>query len=178
MQPMFDTLLRLLGDAGPQSSVSTDDSILLIYPPERELDFREQLLDEFCARAEARGTAVRLLDLSGFGFADLTPDELDSLCEDEFDDFRWAQQSLAQRFEQLLETRLREISTEQPGCAVVALATVALYPLVRFGDVLKGLRDVESRIVLAFPGFERGGRLHFMNQPDGSNYLAVKLFWQ
>ena len=25
---------------------------------------------------------------------------------------------------------------------------------------------------------ERGGKLHFMNQPDGGNYLAVKLFWK
>jgi hypothetical protein len=28
----------------------------------------------------------------------------------------------------------------------------------------------------AFPGEERGGKLHFMNQADGANYLAVKLF--
>ena len=49
---------------------------------------------------------------------------------------------------------------------------------VRYGEVLRGLRDAEARIILAFPGEERGGKLHFMNQPDGGNYLAVKLFWR
>ena len=47
---------------------------------------------------------------------------------------------------------------------------------VRYGEVLRGLRDLDARIVLAFPGEERGGKLHFMNQADGANYLAVKLF--
>ncbi len=48
--------------------------------------------------------------------------------------------------------------------------------MVRYGEVLKGLRDLEARIVLGFPGEERGGKFHFMNQADGANYLAVKLF--
>ena len=49
---------------------------------------------------------------------------------------------------------------------------------MRYGEVLRGLRDLKGRIALAFPGAERGGKLHFMNQPDGGNYLAVKLFWR
>ena len=52
----------------------------------------------------------------------------------------------------------------------------ALYPLVRYGEVLRGLRDLEVRVILAFPGEERGGKLHFMNHADGANYLAIKLF--
>ena len=55
-------------------------------------------------------------------------------------------------------------------------STAALHPLVRYGEVLRGLRDLGARIILAFPGEERGGKLHFMNQADGANYLAVKLF--
>jgi hypothetical protein len=178
MQPMFETLLRLLGEPSSGSAVTTDDSVLLIYPPDKELDFREQLVDQFAPAAEARGLSVQLLDLTGFGFDGLSDDEVESLSEDEFDDYRWARQSLAQRIEVSLQARLRDVVQERPGCAVVAYATIAVYPLVHFGDVLKGLRGLQSRIVLAFPGGERGGRLHFMNQPDGSNYLAVKLFWQ
>ena len=68
------------------------------------------------------------------------------------------------------------VTIEIPGGIVIVYATVALFPLVRYGEVLRGLRDVEARIILAFPGEERGGKLHFMNQPDGGNYLAVKLF--
>jgi len=158
--------------------VTTDDSVLLIYPPDKELDFREQLIDQFVPAAQAQGLPIQLLDLAGFGFEGLSEDEVESLSEDEFEDYRWARQSLAQRMELSLQSRLKDLAEERPGCAVLAYATVALYPLVRFGDVLKGLRGLQSRIVLAFPGAERGGRLHFMNQPDGSNYLAVKLFWQ
>jgi hypothetical protein len=34
------------------------------------------------------------------------------------------------------------------------------------------------RLVLVFPGDERGGKLLFMKEPDGSNYLAIKLSWK
>ncbi len=178
MQPMFETLLRLLSETASESAVTTDDSVLLIYPPDKELDFREQLIDQFVPAAQAQGLSIQLLDLTGFGFDGLSADEVESLSEDEFEDYRWARQSLAQRMESSLGARLTDIADQQPGTAIVAYATVALYPLVRFGDVLKGLRGLPCRIVLAFPGAESGGRLHFMNQPDGGNYLAVKLFWQ
>ena len=72
----------------------------------------------------------------------------------------------------------RRSTSAKPGATLLVSATVALHPLVRYGEVLRGLRDLESRVALAFPGAERGGRLHFMNQPDGGNYLAVKLFWR
>jgi hypothetical protein len=88
------------------------------------------------------------------------------------------QQGLSQRAEAGLQARLTELAAEVPRGVVLVYATVALYPLVRYGEVLRNLRDLEGRIVLAFPGEERGGKLHFMNQPDGGNYLAVKLFWR
>ena len=74
-----------------------------------------------------------------------------------------------------IATRGTEFSVGTGG-NVLVFATVALYPVVRYGEVLRGLRDLGARIVLAFPGEERGGKLHFMNQADGANYLAVKLF--
>ena len=178
MQPMFETLLRLLSEANAGPAVTTDDSVLPIYPPDKELCFREQLIDQFLPAAQAQGLPIQPLDLTGFGFDRLSDDEVESLSEDELEDYRWARQSLAQRLEQSLQARLEDLAQDRPGCVVVAYATVALYPLVRFGDVLKDLRGLRSRIVLAFPGAERGGRLHFMSQSDGSNYLAVKLFWQ
>ena len=178
MQPMFETLLRLLSDTGSGSAVTTDDSVLPIYPPDKELCFREQLIDQFLPAAQAQGLPIQPLDLTGFGFDRLSDDEVESLSEDELEDYRWARQSLAQRLEQSLQARLEDLAQDRPGSAIVAYATGALYPFFGFGDVLKGLRGIQSRIVLAFPGAERGGRLHFMNQPDGGNYLAVKLFWQ
>ena len=179
MQSLFTDLLeRLEKPLRPDRGVRTDGSILLIYPPERELDFREQLVDAFLPRLEAAQIPFTHLDLTGFLFHDLDPDDVEQLQEDEFDDYRWMRQGLSQRVEAALVRRFEALTSAKPGATLLVSATVALHPLVRYGEVLRGLRDLEGRIALAFPGAERGGKLHFMNQPDGGNYLAVKLFWR
>ena len=179
MQTMFTTLLELVQEPmQPDKGLKTDNSILLIYPPEKELDFREQLLDAFVPALDARGIPYHLLDLTGFMFEGLDKETLQALQEDEFDDYRWMLQGLSKRVESSLQTCLTNLAAETPGTNILVYATVALYPLVRFGEVLPGLRDLRSRIILAFPGEERGGKLHFMSHPDGGNYLAVRLVWQ
>ena len=176
MHTGFDALKELLREPlRANGGVKTDSSILLVYPPERELDFREHLLDAFVPQLDALKHPYRILDLSGFLFTDFDQDTVEDLCEDEFDDYRWMRQGLASRVEQSLAARVKEIASETPGGTIIVYATVALYPLLRFGEVLRDMRDLGCRIVLAFPGEERGGKLHFMNQPDGGNYLAVKL---
>jgi hypothetical protein len=178
MQPMFDSLMAIMvNPVRADRGVKTDDSVLLIYPPNNELDLREQLLDAFVPALAARAIPCHLLDLTGFMFEGLSEQDVEGLQEDEIDDYKWLLQGLSKRVETNLQTRLREIAGRNPGGNVIVYATAAVYPLVRFGEVLKGLRDVNCRIVLAFPGEERGGRLHFMNQPDGGNYLAVKISW-
>ena len=176
MHTGFNSLRELLKEPlRADGGVKTDSSILLVYPPERELDFRAHLLDVFLPQLEAQGHPYRLFDLSGFLFTDFDQETIEDLCEDEFDDYRWMRQGLASRVEQSLVVRIAELASEMPGGTIIVYATVALYPLIRFGEVLRDMRDPGCRIVLAFPGEERGGRLHFMNQPDGGNYLAVKL---
>jgi BREX protein BrxB len=177
MESMFRGLMELIkAPIRHDRGVKTDDSILLIYPPDRELDFREYLLDTFVPALDAKGVAYRLVDLTGFLFAGLSEEQIEALQEEEFEDYRWMQQGLSKRTEASLHHRLTEEAAKVPGGNVVVYATVALYPLVRYGEVLRSLRDLAARIVLAFPGEERGGKLHFMNQADGANYLAVKLF--
>lgn len=179
MQPMFTTLLELISQPlRPDRGVKTDSSVLLIYPPEKELDFREQLLDSFIPALDAQKVPHRLVDLGGFLFEGLDEKAVKALEEDEFDDYRWMRQGLSKRVEEALLSRLTSAAAEVRGGTVLVYATIALHPIIRFGEVLRGLRDVESRIAVAFPGEERGGKLHFMNQPDGGNYLAVKLFWR
>jgi len=179
MQPMFETLLKLMKEPVlPDRGVKTDNSILLIYPPEKELDFREQLVDGCFPALEAQGSQFHPFDLTGFMFDGLSEDAVESLREDEFDDYRWMLQGLSKRVEASLHARLGELAVQHPGGNIVVYGTVALFPLVRFGEVLRGMRDLHVRIAVAFPGEERGGKLHFMNQPDGGNYLAVKLFWR
>jgi hypothetical protein len=63
----FQALRELLKEPlREEGSVKTDNSILLVYPPSEELDFREQLLDSFSPQLQAMGHSYRLLDLSGF----------------------------------------------------------------------------------------------------------------
>ena len=179
MQAFFSALLDLIREPlSPSGGVKTDSSILLIYPPEKELDFREYLTDIFVPQLKASGVPFRLLDLTGFLFEGLSEETLLHLQEDEFDDYRWMKQGLSTSVETALRKRISQLAQESPGCAVIVYNTAALHPLVRYGEVLRELRDVPCRTALAFPGEERGGKLHFMNQPDGGNYLAVKLFWK
>jgi len=109
-------------------------------------------------------------------FNSLGEDPIPQLQEDEFDDYQWMKQGLSKRVEANLQKRIAELARDVPGGNVLIYGTVALYPLVRFGEIQRGFRDLKCRTILAFPGEERGGKLHFMNQPDGGNYLAVKLF--
>lgn len=177
MESMFSALLEILKTPlRHDRGVKTDSSILLIYPPHRELDFREHLLDTFVPELDAKGIPYRLLDLTGFLLSGLSEEQIESLQQDEFEDNRWMLQGLSKRAEAALQTRLTEEAAKIKGGNLLIYATVALYPVVRYGEVLRGLRDLEARIVLGFPGEEHGGKLHFMNQADGANYLAVKLF--
>ena len=179
MQSLFAALFELIKEPlQSDRGVKTDSSILLIYPPHKELDFREYLLDSFIPHLQAMKIPFSHLDLTGFLYRDLDEVDVADLQEDELDDYRWMQQGLSKRVEAALSARLAELTSRTPGATVLVSSTVALHPLVRYGEVLRGLRDLEGRIALAFPGEERGGRLHFMNQPDGGNYLAVKLFWR
>lgn len=161
-----------------EGSVKTDNSILLVYPQAEELNFREQLLDSFVPQLQAMGHSYRLLDLSRFLFDAYDEATIEDLCEDEFDDFHWLLQGLASRVEQTLPNAIAELATEIPGGTVIVYSTISLYPLVRFGELLRDLRNLYCRIAIAFPGEDRGGKLYFMNQADGGNYLAVKLLMQ
>ena len=177
MESMFRGLMELIkAPIRHDRGIRTDNSILLVYPPDRELDFREYLLDIFVPELDARSIQYRLLDLTCFLFTDLSKEQIQILQEEEFDDYRWMQQGLSKRTEASLQLRLTDEAAKVPGGNVFMYATVALYPVVRYGEVLRGLRNLDARIILAFPGEERGGKLHFMNQADGANYLAVRLF--
>ena len=48
METMFSGLIELIkAPIRHDRGIKTDNSILLVYPPDRELDFREHLLDTF-----------------------------------------------------------------------------------------------------------------------------------
>jgi len=177
MDSMFAALLALLSTPSrPERGVAIDNSVLLVYPPERELDFREYLLDRFKPVLDARRIPHRLLDLSTFLFSRLTNDQVEALCDDEFDNYCWMCRGLSDHVAKSLTARLDEEAAMVPSGIVIVYATVALHPLVRYGNVLLHLRNIGARLVLAYPGEDRNGKLHFMNHADGANYLSIPLF--
>ncbi|MBM3880196.1 MAG: hypothetical protein FJ387_10835 [Verrucomicrobia bacterium] len=158
-----------------RAAVMTDNSILLIYPPEWELDFRDFIFDRCLPGLKSVGICWEVLDLTHFLFDCFEAKELDDLQADEFRDYRHVRQGLSKRVESGLCKVLQKASQEFAGTNLFVVSTVSLFPLVKFGDVMANLRDLRCRLFIAFPGEERGGKLHFMNTPDGGNYLAVKI---
>ena len=149
-QPMFETLLKLMKEpVRADRGIKTDNSILLVYPAEKELDFREQLVDGCLPALEAQGAQFHALDLTGFMFEGLSVDAVESLQEEEFDDYRWMLQGLSKRVEATLQTRLQELAAQHPGGNIVVYGTVALFPLV-------SLRRSTARDARP-PGPDRGG---------------------
>ncbi|MBK6845114.1 MAG: hypothetical protein IPG88_22920 [Gemmatimonadetes bacterium] len=147
---MFFALLELLrASLRDKRALKTDNSVLLIYPPERELEFREYLLDTLVPELEAKRIPHRLLDLTGFLFEGLTAEQVEDLQDEEFADYRWLRQGLSKRVESMLLARLK-------GEAVLILAERAgildsrAHPLVRFGEVLRELRDLDAELSWRF----------------------------
>ncbi len=175
MEDALQAILTAARQPFQQAAVVTDSSFLLIYPPERELDVRGALQDRCYPELKAAGITCEQFDLSGFLFTCFTPEELAEQAEDEFRNYRLTRQGLAARAERLLIARLGEYSAKHPDVNLFVISTVSLFPLVRYGEVLRQLRDLRLRLFIVFPGEERGGKLHFMNEPDGGNYLASKI---
>ncbi len=171
-EALFDIIKEPLRSNG---GIKTDNSIRFIYSPEKELDFRDYLFDAFIPLLEAKKIPFLLLYLGDFLFDMLDDPSIEMLQEDEFDDYKWMKQALSKRLETSLQKRFSELAESLPGCTIIVHGTIALYPLIRFGDVLKGARDLLCRIVIAHPGEDRDGKIYFLDQPDSGNYLTIKL---
>jgi hypothetical protein len=172
MDEALKTITAAASQPFDQAAVIIDNSLLLIYPPEQELDFREMIYDRCLPGLRSAEVPYEVLDLTQFLFDCFNEEELDDLEQDEFRNYRLMLQGLSKRAETAL---VKEVSQKTPGTNLFVMTTVALFPLVRFGEVLRQLRELKCRMFIAFPGEERGGKLHFMNEPDGGNYLAVKI---
>jgi hypothetical protein len=175
MEEALKTITATANQPFDRAAVMTDNSILLIYPPERELDFREMLFDRCLPGLRSAGIPFEVLDLTHFLFDCFKEAELNDLEADEFRNYRLMKQGLSRRAESALCKALQDRSQSAPGTNLFLVSTVCLFPLVRYGEVLRNLRDLKCRIFIAFPGEERGGKLHFMNEPDAGNYLAVRI---
>lgn len=176
MRKQFDALFELIREPLQMTGgLKTENSIRFVYPPEKELDFRDCLFSFFVPLLQSRNIPFLLLDLGGFLFEMLDEESIEALQAEEFSDYRWMKQALSRRIETHLPERLADLAGELPGGTIIVHGAVALYPLIRFGDILKGLRDLPCRIVLSHPGEDRDGKVYFMDQPDSGNYLTINL---
>ena len=135
MRPMFESLLELMKEPfHPERGVRTDSSILLVYPPEKELDFREQLVDVCFPALEAQGTRFHALDLTDFLFEDLSGDAIEALQEEEFDDYEWMLHGLASTRKSRCERAWRRW---QHGIRAATLSSMALSRSTLWSDSAK-----------------------------------------
>ena len=175
LETKMRSLREMLLQPPADPSVRTDSSVLVVYPPEEENDFRDRLQKLLHLLAE-RGVAFRHVDLTTLPFEVLEARGLlPDVFTQEFEDLAAIKRGLARAVQEALKQRVEKAAAEIPSGVVILSATASLYPVIKFADVLADLRHLPCRIVLAFPGHEEGGKLHFMNQRDGYNYLAVKL---
>lgn len=171
----LNELYQLLSADRPGAAVRTDRSVLIVYPPGEELALQDKL-PTLWVRLDAAGVCYEELDLSALAFEALAADGLlDDVLRYEFVHYHQMRRSVAGLVEPLLRRRIEEASARVATGAVILNHTPSLFPLVRFADVLAGLRHLPSRLVMMFPGEERDGKLHLLNQPDGYNYLAIKI---
>ncbi len=175
MEAAIKSILDLIRERQRPSTVRTDRSVLLLYPPNRELDARDALRDRLFPIITNSGLAYRELNLQWRLFNYFETDEFQSLEEDEFFDPRIVRQDIASRVETKLGNEIESLCSTPDLAPLFITSTMSLFPFIRFGELLRNLRHLESALFVLFPGEERGGRLHFMDEPDGGNYLATKV---
>ena len=169
MQTGFNALRTLLEEPlQANGGVKTDNSILLVYPPARELDFQEQLVDTFLPQLDAQGHPYRLLDLSGFLFADFDADTIRDLCPKTSSKRlgRWMRQGA--RVAQSLTARVAELARRynDPRGAPSSYKS-RRWPFIRW-STLRGSSAGDARPRLSHrvgvPGARSDGllKLHFM----------------
>jgi hypothetical protein len=151
-------------------------AILVVYPPEEELDFRDGYLDLI---RELRAHSVDLLeiDLRTLPFEVLASKGLiEKALKLDAQGARDARQNLAGMVQRGCSHRIREAAASAPGAVLCCLHTASLYPWMSFSALLEEIENlVPNTLVIPFPGSEDGPALHFLGAADGYNYRASRV---
>ncbi len=173
----FDKLRELLAVPLDQPPVPAERGILLIYPPDQELDFRQHLTN-FVQMLVAQSIPHALLSVEALPFQCL--DDV-ALLGDAFrleaEDPKGLRQYLAEELPNRLRDEVEKTAKQLPvGGTIIIASAPALFPWVKYADFLLALPSGFScRILIPFPGHEQGAYLHFLNHRDGFNYLARRI---
>ncbi len=95
---MLDALDKIVQSAlepFDKAAVTTDNSFLLIHPPEKCLDLHDMLRDQCFPELVSRGVPHASIDLPGFLFTCFTEEEMRDQESDEFRNYRLMRQGLS-----------------------------------------------------------------------------------
>ena len=137
---MLDALEKIVQSASEpfeKAAVTTDNSFLLIHPPEKCLDLHDMLRDKCFPALVSRGVPHASMDLSGFLFTCFTEEEMRDQESDEFRNYRLMRQGLSARAERILETRIQEIASDSPGTNLFLL-----YSMSKQGRPVRGGHEI------------------------------------
>lgn len=151
--------------------------VVVIYSPDQEAEFRQRL-DELLAVLSAQNIPYEVVDAEMLPFQCLNDQGL--LAEAfrlEAEDPVGLRQYLAEQLPRVLRHRVAQAAETLPvGAAIFVRSPSSLFPWVKFADFLAQLPSgFPCRIVIPFPGHERGATLHFLDHRDGFNYLARRI---
>lgn len=150
--------------------------LLVVYPPESELDFRSGY-QEVLKEVEAKEMETRVLDFRTFVFEVL---ERKNLLEKAFEldakRSRDASRNLANMIQREVLTGIQVASQQVPEAILFCMHTGALFPWVSFSAILEETENkIFNTLVIPFPGIENGPALHFFGVKDGYNYRASRI---
>ncbi len=170
----LEAMLEVLAESLHGPPLPAERGILLVYPPEEELELRERL-PEYLLQVKAPQTT---LDVETLPFELLASEGvLADAYRLEHEDAVWLRRYLAEQLPRLLHQRVRDAGQQLGvGGVIVLETTTALFPWVSYADLLQSLpAHFPCRIVIPFPGHGEGAYLHFLDHRDGFNYLARRI---
>lgn len=170
-------LLDLLSIPLQEPPTPAERGVLFIYPPEQELEFRSRL-DAFLTTLHAKKITHAIVETEELPFVCLAAEGvLEDAYRLEAQDPSGLRQYLASQLPRLLQNKVAEAATRLPiGAAIIIKSPSSLFPWVRYADFLSQLpTGFPCRVIVPFPGHERGAYLHFLDHRDGFNYLARRI---
>jgi hypothetical protein len=152
-------------------------AVLVVYPPEEELDFRQQY-EVLIREWRAADMECVSLDLAPLPLKVLEAHrKLEKLFKLDADPRKGGlQQDIASLVEPALIELVLGTAREHPSALLCLQRTAALYPWASVSHLLERCENaVMNTIVVPFPGDERGPELHFLGAKDGYNYRAARI---
>lgn len=151
-------------------------ALLVIYPPEEELSFREGY-EEVIQELQAQGVQIAVLDFRTLVFDSLKERNiLEKAFQLDAEGAPDARRSLASLVQREALAKIQQAAKENPNAILLCKHTAALFPWISYSALLEAIEGkITNTLVIPFPGTEDGPALHFLGVKDGYNYRAARI---